>query len=258
MSSATVRVQSGVPAGGQFAATVRPESGTQLDPPIPGYTPGVGHTTRLSTPQVAAAMGADLTGLAGNVTAFDIETDTSAGFGLDPSGGQITELVMANSVETVILVGDEQYILQGLADCLNDRPAGEVLVDWNGAGFDNPFLAVRGAMHAEQLEGWGLAVADIPGPAGAYFVCLGFDAPQALTWTRPDGGQHHDVDAMQMLKKSPLRGRNLRLKDNVRRFGADPIELDRIRLHEYTPEERAAYAASDGVGTLLVYVKLTA
>lgn len=257
MSSATVRVQAGVPAGGQFAVTGRPESGTQLDPPIPGYTPGVGHTTRLSTPQVAAVMGADLTGLADNVTAFDIETDNSAGSGLDPAGGQITEVVLANSLDTVILAGDEQFILQGLADYLNDRPPGEVLVDWNGAGFDNPFLAVRGAMHAEHLEGWGLSVEDV-GPAGNHYVCAGFEYPQAATWTRPDGGQHHDVDAMQLLKTSPLRGRNLRLKDNVRRFGADPIELDRTRLYEYTPQERAAYAASDGVGTLLAYVKLTA
>lgn len=253
-----MRQPAGVPAGGQFTVTGRPESGTQLNPPIPGYTPGVGHTTRLNTGQVATAMGADLTGLANNVTAFDIETDNSAGSGLNPAAGQITEVVLANSVDTVVLSDDEQFILQGLADYLNDRPPGEILVNWNGAGFDNPFLAVRGAMHTEQVNGWGLTVTDIPGPAGTYFVCLGFEAPQALTWTRPDGGQHHDVDAMQLLRTSPLRGRNLRLKDNARRFGADPIELDRTRLHNYTPQERAAYAASDGVSTLLAYVKLTA
>lgn len=252
------RVPAGTPSGGRFATATRVENDVELAPTIPGYTPGVGHTTVVPTSRVAAAIGADLDGLPANVTSFDIETDTSGGFGLDPAGGQITELVLANRDEVVILAGDERHILQGLADYLNARPAGEVLASWNGAGFDNGFLATRGAMHAEHLTGWGMAVHPITEETGSHYVCAGYDFPLTMTWARADSGEHHDVDLMRVLKTSPLRRRSLRLKDNARRWGAEPIELDRATLHERTAAEREDYVASDGVCGLLAYRVLTA
>lgn len=258
MAVPTARVPAGTPTGGQFSATARTESGVELAPPIPGYTPGVGHTVVAPTSRVAAAIGADLTGLPGHVTSFDIETDTGGGQGLDPRGGQITELVLANRDEVVILAGDERHILQGLADYLNTRPAGEVLASWNGSGFDNGFLATRAHLHMDHLTGWGLTVNPIAEEAGSPYVCAGYDAPLTMTWTRPDGGEHHDLDLMRVLKTSPLRRRSLKLKDNARRWGAEPIELDRTTLHERTAAEREDYVASDGVCGLLAYRVLTA
>lgn len=252
-----VRVPAGTPTGGQFATTTRTENAIELAPAIPGYVPGEAHTARIPTNRVAAAIGADLTGLDPNVTSFDIETDTGGGYGLDPRSGQITELVLANRDEVLVLAGDERHILQGLADYLNTRPAGEVLASWNGSGFDNGFLATRGAMHTDHLTGWGMTVDPIEDEAGSQFVCAGYDAPLTMTWTRPDGGEHHDVDLMRVLKTSPLRRRSLRLKDNARRWGAEPIELDRATMHEATAEEREAYVGSDGVCTLLAHRVLT-
>lgn len=252
------RVPAGTPTGGQFAATARPENDVDLAHPIPGYTPGDPHSAVIPTERVAVAISADLTGLAPNVTSFDIETDTGGGYGLDPRGGQITELVLANRDAVLVLSGDERHILQGLADYLNARPAGEVLASWNGSGFDNGFLATRGSMHTEHLTGWGMTVDPIAEEVGSHYVCAGYDAPLTMTWTRADGGEHHDVDLMRVLKTSPLRRRSLRLKDNARRWGAEPIELDRAAMHEATAAEREAYVGSDGVCTLLAHVRLTA
>lgn len=250
-------MQAGVPAGGQFATVPRSESVVDLT--IPGYTPGSGHTLTVPTSRVAAAVHADLTGLPGNVTAFDVETDTSDGpaTGLDPRRGQITELVLANRDRVLILAGDERHILQGLADYLNARPAGEVLASWNGAGFDNGFLDTRARLHASHLAGWGMTVAPIPGENGPYFVCAGYDTSLTFTWTRPDGGEHHDVDLMRTLRTSPERRRSLRLKENARRWGADPLEVDRTAMHTLTLDQREEYVASDGVCTLLAYTRLT-
>ncbi len=241
-------------AGGRYAPTALPETGTTLtvEAPgaIPGYVPGVGVTVTLSTSDAARAVHADLAGLPANVTGYDLETDNSAGFGLDPTQGQITELVLVNGAQTIVLSGDERHILQGLADYLNARPAGEELDAWNSHGFDIPFLGRRGDLHGEHLTGWGLALHDSAVP-GTFHTVGGFDQPQGLTWTTPAGGTHRDVDVMLTIKNAKLRGRGqLGLKPTARAFGAEPIELDRTRLHEYTPQERTEYVASDGLVTL--------
>lgn len=258
MTATSVDLQPRIPGlsaagdGGQFARPVLSDNGTALAAAaaIPGYTRGAGTTTTLLTAEAASSVRADLTGLPANVTALDIETDNSAGFGLDPGNGQITELVLVNSVQTIVFGGDERHILQGLADYLNTRPAGEELNGWNTHGFDFPFLGVRAAMHAEHLDGWGLELTD-SAVLGTYGVVGGFEQPQAATWTTPAGAVHHDVDVMLTIKNAKLRRRGQGgLKPTARAFGAEPIELDRANLHLYTDAERIGYVASDGLVTL--------
>lgn len=216
---------------------------------ILGYFPGEPHTSRMSTRELAKRMNVDVDRLPDGYVAFDIETDTSRGYGLRPHRTQITELVLSDKNETIVLSGDEKHILQGLADYMNSRTEPITLVGWNNSAFDNSFLHIRAQAHPD-LKGWGgdLRLSHQP---GGYPAVGGYRHPQAFSWKTPDGVQHGSEDAMLTVINSPKYSeRTARLKPLATEHGMNVVELDRDRLHEYSAQEREEYVASDGIATL--------
>ena len=68
-------------------------------------------------------------------------------------------------------------------------------------------------------------------------------------------------EAAEMIRESTARfadehGVKHSLKPVCAAHGVDMVELDRTRLHEYTPAERAAYALSDSRGTRALTLRL--
>ena len=119
------------------AASVRPRI-RSLSPP----------TTRVTTitllPSSALPESLSSAVSARPVYGLDIETDTSLG-GLDPQRAPIVAVAVAGAGPSHVFTGEEPTLLQQLDDHLRTLPAG-VLVTWNGARFDLPFLADWAAM----------------------------------------------------------------------------------------------------------------
>jgi uncharacterized protein YprB with RNaseH-like and TPR domain len=167
---------------------------------------------------------------------LDIETDTEAG-GLDPSRAAILAVAVSTDVGDVVFQGDETSILARLDAYLAGLAAG-VIVTWNGATFDLPFIAHRAALAGLDLGlrlrlDAGLTVRDpLPWLAGAY----------RATWH-----DHGHLDGYRLYRGDV--GRTLpvscSLKSISRMVGLAPVEVDVVRLHELRPTEVATYVASD-------------
>ena len=212
------------------------------------HEPGTPRTITLGAAEAADAQDANLDGLPDNTFAFDLETDTTHGRGLQPHKGKITELVLADKDDLVILSGDERHILQGFADYMNSRTAPAIAAGWNSRNFDLPYLLIRAWSHRAHLVGWKMELA--PSPVRSPYPAVGgYKVGQMMRWITPSGVEHRDEDVM--LTYAAQRGRRTAgLKASARECGMNPIELDRARLHEYTQQERDAYVASDGLATL--------
>lgn len=159
------------------------------------------------------------------LTALDIETT-----GLDPAApdAAVTEVAYMSATGHGVIAGDEASILSRLADLL-DTLTGTV-VTWNGSGFDWPYLLHRAAAHGIALP---VSVTGVrPGKYRDGIMVAGRRWRHADVWTAWG----------PMMSGLHLPGG---LKPVARLMGLDPIELDRERMGEYSPEERAAYALSD-------------
>lgn len=225
---------------------------------ITGYVPGKPKTTVMDTYLLSQSMNANLSGVPDNVVAIDIETDTSRGHGLQPYKAQITEMVICDRHITIVLAGDEKYILQGFADYMNGRSEEVEVIGWGNTGFDNPFLQIRGKYHSANLKEWGMHLDDL-GFVEGYGPVGGYQNNQSMRWVTPRGVIHHDRDIMIEVKNSPVDvdsgSTHPRLKGLTRHWGMSPIELDRTKMHTYSEEERGAYVASDGIATLFAYAE---
>lgn len=113
--------------------------------------------------------------------ALDIETDNSAGFGLDPTRSRVTAISLvgdngtvwhgqSNTPDTeVSLLSEFLCAYRGLKDAL--------LLTWNGGAFDWPFLTYRCTMNGLELP-WSLLLMKnrepkyqpLPGYEGVYAV----------------------------------------------------------------------------------------
>lgn len=234
----------GAPLFSQAAAFERQDSKN-----IRGYTPLDRFSiSRRDTSVIARKMFVDPDLLAEDVIAYDIETDTTNGHGLRPHLSQVTEMCFVSKHETIVLSGDEKQILTNFARLMNALPQGTKTTGWNNTGFDNIFLQSRARFHGIKEWGGSLVEGD---HAPRYAPAGGFERPQFMPWTKPDGCVIDNDDAQVEFAKRT--GYPMALKAAARRLGAEPIELDRARLHEYTDEERADYVASDGIATALVY-----
>ena len=171
------------------------------------------------------------------VYGLDIETDTSLG-GLDPQRAPIVAVAVAGAGPSHVFTGEEPTLLQQLDDHLRTLPAG-VLVTWNGARFDLPFLADRAAMCGTPLA---LELVPdrrtrthrdpLPGHDGGYFA----------RWY-----DHHHLDAYAVYRADvgATLGIPCGLKPLARLFGLEPVEVDREKIHALSQEELDAYVASD-------------
>jgi DNA polymerase elongation subunit (family B) len=171
------------------------------------------------------------------VYGLDIETDTSVD-GLDPSVGAIVTVALSSPDGDEVFDGAEIEMVSAVDARLAGLAPG-VLATWNGALFDLPFLADRAAHHGLAL---GLRLVldpcipsrrdPLPGHRGAY---------------RAHWHGHRHVDAYQLYRSDvgPALGISCSLKAIARLVGLTPVEVDRARIHDLTPDSLAAYVASD-------------
>jgi hypothetical protein len=176
---------------------------------------------------------------------LDIETDTTVD-GLDPALGGIVAVGLATPQGDEVFLGEESGILARLDRRLAELPAG-VLVTWNGAAFDLPFLAARATVTDTRLGLvlWPLPAASVP-PDGL--------APAHIpVWPPPPGGfggrwgVHGHLDGYRTFRADVRRslGLSCGLKAMARLVGIEPVEVDYDLLHTLSDQDLAAYVASD-------------
>ncbi|MCO5321022.1 MAG: hypothetical protein M9922_06460 [Microthrixaceae bacterium] len=165
---------------------------------------------------------------------FDIETDTSTG-GLDPTTSRVVAIALSAPDGDEVFVGDEHDLLASVDRRISELPSG-LLVTWNGAGFDLPFVAHRAELLGVPI---GLATSEEPLRRSMRDP----DRPAVRgRWHRLvhlDGYQLYRADVGRTL------GLSCGLKPLARLAGMEPVELDRTLLHLEKAETIADYVASD-------------
>jgi hypothetical protein len=171
------------------------------------------------------------------VYGLDIETDTSVD-GLDPAVGRILCVAVSGpDGEIVVADTDEAALLVELDARLGELAPG-VLVTWNGAGFDLPYLATRARLVGAPI---GLRVVldpalaarhPLPGHEGAY---------------RGQWYGHRHLDAYRLFRADVGRtfGLSCSLKSLAGLAGLSPVAVDASRVHELPGSLLHAYVASD-------------
>jgi len=172
------------------------------------------------------------------VGAFDIETDTSEGFGLEPLKGKITEIAVATRTdEHVFVSANESEMIVRFNNWLMCLPVGEVAT-WGGARFDIPFIWTRAQILGIDLD-WSLVPA---GPVVKYTPTAPHDGQYEVKFHgRLD---HFDIEPLYK-NFAQTSSVDWKLKPVSVAKGMSPIEVDRANLHLLSPAEREAYAASD-------------
>jgi hypothetical protein len=161
---------------------------------------------------------------------LDIETDTSVD-GLDPARSPIVAVAVATDDGDHVFQGQETGILADLDTLLAHLPPG-LVVTWNGAGFDLPFLAERARIIGATI---GLQLwrdPTIESDPGAF----------RGRWYR-----HDHLDGYRVYRADVGRslGLSCGLKPLSRLVGLQPIELDRSSLHLLDDDVVRRYVASD-------------
>lgn len=188
-----------------------------------------------------------------DLIALDIETDTTPCHaptreccerrGLDPRIGSITAIALSTQDGEIVLEADrvgERAMLEQLDGLLASRVG--VLVTWNGAVFDLPFIADRAATLGVTLGLQLTPNAEIP---VKYEPLPGHTGGYEATWHALN---HSDI----MVPYREIAERNAArwsLKDVARSLGMNPVEVDRANMHELSADELRAYVASDAVVT---------
>lgn len=161
---------------------------------------------------------------------LDIETDTSVD-GLDPQLSPIVAVAVATDDGDHVFQGPEPTILAMLDGLLAELPPG-LVVTWNGAGFDLPFLAERARIVGVTI---GLELWRDPTIESEPGVFRG-------SWYR-----HDHLDGYRVYRADVGRslGLSCGLKPLSRLVGLEPVELDRTSLHLLDADLIRSYVASD-------------
>lgn len=184
----------------------------------------------MAFPGIAPTPKADVPPIIG----FDIETDTSTG-GLDPRSSAVVAVALSGDLGDEVVLGEERDILERADHRIAEFGPG-LLVTWNGAGFDLPFIEHRARMLGLEL---GLRTTEDPVRRSRREPAR--SAVRAL-WhglVHLDGYQLYRADVGHTL------GLSCGLKPLARLIGLSPVELDRTTLHTQEPDEVAQYVASD-------------
>jgi DNA polymerase elongation subunit (family B) len=168
---------------------------------------------------------------------LDIETDTTID-GLDPARSGLVAVALTDGEGFELVVdGDEPRILTELDHTLAGLEPG-IIVTWNGAAFDLPFIADR----ARQLGiTTGLRLRfdplihrrdPLPGHDGAY---------------RARWYDHRHIDGYQLFRADVGAAMHLPcgLKALAAFVGLPVVEVDRSAIHELDAETTRRYVASD-------------
>lgn len=213
------------------------------------------------TADIAARMGMDIREDP-RVVVYDIETDNSNGFGLDPYNSSVTQVSISDPEDTIVLdsqVLDEVFILEAIARLFTLVAREDlVLCGWNNFGFDNSFVAVRMVANKDALRALGVWVPDtveemlepVPTLKAKYSVAGGFEHPQKIRW---QGKTLEQIDVSYKFQQYAADNAvKHSLKPVSESLGVKILDVDRTRLHEYDLETRTAYAAGDTVMTLFL------
>lgn len=183
------------------------------------------------------------------LTVVDIETDTDGVNGLDPRQSRVVSAALAFSDADPLVFddADEKTLLSRLGAAVCARSG--LLVTWNGAGFDLPFLATRSSMLGLDI---GLStVTDLSIPV-KYAAPEGLGGPVRARW-----GSTAHVDVSFLYKEFAADRRvSWSLKPVARAIGLSPVEVDRERIHELSVDELRAYVLSDVEVTLALAARL--
>jgi len=169
---------------------------------------------------------------------LDIETDTTID-GLDPAVGRVLAVAVAHGDDVELFDhDDEAHLLRQLDRHLDDLSPG-VLVTWNGARFDLPYLATRAARHG---VGLGLALHLDPALAGRHAPLPGHAGAYRAGW---HGHLHLDAYRVYRADVGPALGLACTLKVVAALAGMAPVEVDASRVHELSRDQIARYVGSD-------------
>jgi DNA polymerase elongation subunit (family B) len=179
------------------------------------------------------------------MTALDIETETRFGGGLDPLTSSVVAVALAFDDGTTMVFddADEVTLLTRVDEVLRSRNG--LLLTWNGAGFDLPFIAARARVLGIDDRLGLVTVSDAKLPV-KYAPPAGLGGPVRARW---HATAHVDV-AHLYREFAESEGLQWSLKPIARRHGLEPVEVDRTAIHELTPAELEAYVVSDAVVTL--------
>jgi DNA polymerase elongation subunit (family B) len=169
---------------------------------------------------------------------LDIETDTEVD-GLDPEVGRVLAVAVADGDRVALFDhADETELLVALDRHLADLAPG-VIVTWNGARFDLPYLATRARLRQVPL---GLQLWLDPTSRDDRDVRPGLPGTHGATWHR-----HRHLDAYRVYRADvgPALRVGCSLKTVARLAGLAPVEVDASRVHDLSPDEMAAYVGSD-------------
>lgn len=169
---------------------------------------------------------------------LDIETDTTVD-GLDPARSSVVAAAVVGDGVELVIQGDEAELLAELDAALAELPPG-VLVTWNGARFDLPFLADRARECGVPL---GLDLWSDPAAQPDGEPLTGHpDVRYQATWHT-----HHHLDGYRLYRSDAGRalGLSCGLKNMARFVGLDAISVDRERIHDLDLDLLTAYVASD-------------
>jgi DNA polymerase elongation subunit (family B) len=167
---------------------------------------------------------------------LDIETDTGCG-GLDPRISPILAVAVASESDVVVIRGAEDGLLRQLDDYLAGLAPG-IIVTWNGAGFDLPFLDDRARRFGVSL---GLRIEPAPDIRRHHPPLPGHSGSYRATWH-----DHSHLDAYLAYRAlAGDAGDSLALKAVAGRAGLDVVEVDRTRIHELAAADLERYVASD-------------
>lgn len=177
--------------------------------------------------------------------AFDLETTS-----LRWDTGRVTTAAVCSSDGSAWVTedDDERRLLRAVRCHFADLPAG-VVVTWNGAVFDGPYLAGRAdALGVERpcmlFEDRRITPKYEPQPT---FAARGYHPIFAAAGT----GLHEHVD-VAYLWRDWADGHQVRwgLKPVAKALGVEAIEVDRTRMDDLSKPERIAYCLSDVLATL--------
>lgn len=179
----------------------------------------------------------DATGGQPPLYGLDLETDTSVD-GLDPAVSPIVAVAVSTPWADHVFLGAEGDLLRATDECLAALPPG-VIVTWNGAGFDLPFLADRSRVAGVAL---GLELWRDPHVRGSRPSLPGHDGHYRARW-----GRHHHLDGYRLYRGDVGRslGLSCALKPLARLCGLHPVEVDRSAVHRLSAAELHDYVASD-------------
>lgn len=181
---------------------------------------------------------------ANRIYGLDIETDNSEGFGLDPANSRITDVALATAFGGVALGDmDERDLLIELTENIDTLDPG-LIVTWNGAFFDLPFIIDRAKALGLREVTDHLMLYPQPGLEPKYGYLPGHTTAYSALWNHHS---HLDI-SLAWRKFAEDNGVKWSLKPVMRAAGFDPVEIDRTRLHEYPPAEVFAYVMSDADG----------